>query len=356
MLKIYYLISLMFFSFISSAPVNRNGTTSMNFLEIDIGSAGSSLGGAYVSVVDDASACFWNPAGLTGSQKSNMTFVYEPWLLDMEHYFIAIASKIGNLGHLGYSINYMNYGEEEVTTVSHPDGTGEYYSSNEYSLSISYAKRIVDWFSFGTSLKYLSSNIWHLNANAAAVDLGVLINTKFFAKGDDRNTGMRIGMSISNFGTQVKYDGIDLLNSIDISDDYGNFENVPGQYKMSSWELPLIFRIGTSLSPINNSSRKLQISADMLHPNNNAESLNFGLEYTEKFRNISEIYIRLGTKRIQNTALESGKSVKLYELEDTYGLGLKLKIQNFNAIKIDYCYKKIGILGRIHLYTIGIEF
>lgn len=356
MSKIYYLILIVILSFISSAPVNRNGTTSMNFLEIDIGSEGSSLGGAYVSVVDDATACFWNPAGLTGSQKANMTFVYEPWLLDMEHYFIASSSKIGNLGHIGFSLNYMNYGEEEVTTVNFPDGTGEYYSSNEYSLSISYAKRIVDWFSFGSSLKYLSSNIWHLNANAAAVDLGVIINTNFFAKNGDRNTGLRIGMSISNFGTQVKYDGIDLLNSIDISEDYGNFENVPGQYKMSSWELPLIFRFGTSMTPLNNSSRKLLVSADMLHPNNNAESINFGLEYTEKFRNISEAYIRIGTKRIQNTKLDDGENVKLYELEDTYGLGLKLKIENFNTLKIDYCYKKIGILGRIHLYTIGIEF
>ena len=46
MSKIYYLILIVILSFISSAPVNRNGTTSMNFLEIDIGSEGSSLGGA----------------------------------------------------------------------------------------------------------------------------------------------------------------------------------------------------------------------------------------------------------------------------------------------------------------------
>ncbi len=356
MSKIYLITLSIFFSLIISAPVNRNGTTSMNFLEIDIGGAGSSLGGAYVSVADDATACFWNPAGLTGSQKNNLVFVYEPWLLDMEHYFIATASKVGSFGHIGLSLNYMNYGDEEVTTVTFPDGTGEFYSSNEYSLSISYAKRIVDWFSFGSSLKYLSSNIWHLNASAAAIDLGVLINTKFFAKGGDRNTGMRIGMSISNFGNQVKYDGIDLLNSIDISEDYGNFENVPGQYKMSSWELPLIFRIGASITPIHNSSRKLLVSTDMLHPNNNAESLNFGIEYTERFRNISEIYLRLGSKWISNVEVESSEDIKLYELEDTYGLGLKIKMKDFNALKVDYCYKKLGILGRIHLYTIGIEF
>ena len=115
----------------------------MNFLEIDIGGAGSSLGGAYVSVADDATACFWNPAGLTGSQKNNLVFVYEPWLLDMEHYFIATASKVGSFGHIGLSLNYMNYGDEEVTTVTFHDGTGEFYSSNEYSLSIAQQLSIV---------------------------------------------------------------------------------------------------------------------------------------------------------------------------------------------------------------------
>ena len=372
MYNIYISIICLIISFLSAAPVNRNGTTSMNFLEIDIGSAGSALGGAYVSVVDDATACFWNPAGLTNSLKNNLIFMHEPWLIDTDHYFIATSANLGKSGYLGVALNYMNYGEEEVTTVSDPEGTGEFYSANEYSLSISYAKRIVNWFSFGASLKYLSSNIWHLNGSAAAMDLGVIINTKFFGKEDDRNTGMRIGMSISNFGTQIKYDGIDLLNSIDISEDNGNFENVPGQYRMSSWELPLIFRIGASVAPLNNSFRKLQLSADMLHPNNNAESINLGIEYTEKFRNVSEIYFRLGTKIITNTIVtneivyedESGEEVteviedevKLSELENTFGGGLKLRIQGFSTLKIDYCYKNIGILGNIHLYTIGVEF
>ena len=38
--------------------VNRNGTTAANFLEIDLGSAGSSMGGAYVSLVSDMSAVY----------------------------------------------------------------------------------------------------------------------------------------------------------------------------------------------------------------------------------------------------------------------------------------------------------
>ena len=50
------------------------------------------------------------------------------------------------------------------------------------------------------------------------------------------------------------------------------------------------------------------------------------------------------------------EEIRLSELENTLGAGLKLRIQGLNTIKIDYCYKSLGILGYIHLYTIGIEF
>ena len=40
---------------------NGNGTTTANFLEIDVGSRATAMGGAYVSLCDDQSAIFWNP-------------------------------------------------------------------------------------------------------------------------------------------------------------------------------------------------------------------------------------------------------------------------------------------------------
>ena len=51
--------------------VSRNGTTTLNFLEIDIGSSRAAMGGAGVSYVNDASASFWNPAGLAFLNKKD---------------------------------------------------------------------------------------------------------------------------------------------------------------------------------------------------------------------------------------------------------------------------------------------
>ena len=50
----YYLI-LLFTSNLFAIEINGNGTTGANFLELDIGSAATSMGGAYVSVANDVS-------------------------------------------------------------------------------------------------------------------------------------------------------------------------------------------------------------------------------------------------------------------------------------------------------------
>ena len=75
-------------------PVNRNGTTAANFLEIDIGSAGSSMGGAYVSLASDMSAVYWNPAGLSAIRNMETLFLYQPWLIGIDNVFAGVGCKL----------------------------------------------------------------------------------------------------------------------------------------------------------------------------------------------------------------------------------------------------------------------
>ena len=62
-------------------------TTVANFLEIDIGSAATAMGGAYVSVANDVSSAYWNPAGLSFINKKQAYFMYQPWILDTDSFF-----------------------------------------------------------------------------------------------------------------------------------------------------------------------------------------------------------------------------------------------------------------------------
>ena len=89
---------------------------------------------------------------------------------------------------------------------------------------------------------------------------------------------MRIGMSISNYGSKMRYDGIDLINPIDILENENeNYEDVIGQFRTESWEMPLIFRLGASVKPIANDNQTLIISTDVLHPKIIASQLTWEL-------------------------------------------------------------------------------
>ena len=103
-------------------------------------------------------------------------------------------------------------------------------------------------------------------ASAFALDLGVLVNTKFSLQGKDED-GLNIGMSISNYGTRMQFDGIDSYQPIDVFTEYeaGNYGDVAGQFRTSQWELPLIFRIGVALKPIANNFMDVKVGIDALH-------------------------------------------------------------------------------------------
>ena len=342
------LLNIIFISFLLPLEINGNGTTGANFLEMDIGSAATSMGGAYVSLANDVSSAFWNPAGLAYVNDKQIMFMNQPWIVDINNFYAGMAVNYKDYGTFAFTMNYINYGDELVTTVSQPEGTGEYYSSNEFAASVSFGKKMDDWFAFGATGKYVSSNIWHMSANAFAFDFGALVTTEFLSPTGKRNQGMKIGMSISNYGTRLRYDGIDIMVPIDPEpDEYGNFDDVQGLYKTSEWELPLIFRLGCSFEPIYTDSYRLLLAIDALHPNNNNESINIGTQFSYVNPGKASFFIRAGYK---------GLFLKDSQYGLTYGGGIRFYIDDYSSFDIDYSYKTLGILGDVHLYTIKYSF
>jgi hypothetical protein len=105
------------------------------------------------------------------------------------------------IGTLSAGFDHLGYGDMEVTTLEMQDGTGELFNANDYCFTISFSRKLAQWFAFGASAKYINSQIWHMNARAAALDLGVIVNTGFFSPTQKQEDGLGIGMSISNYGT-----------------------------------------------------------------------------------------------------------------------------------------------------------
>ncbi|HOY45601.1 MAG TPA: PorV/PorQ family protein [bacterium] len=326
----------------------RIGTTAANFLEVGYGSAGSAMGDAYVSVANDLSSAYWNPAGLAFMTRSEAQFSIQPWLVNINTTYAGVGLALPRVGTLALAVTQVGYGDMAVTTMDYQDGTGELFNASDLAVSFSYARSLAQWFSFGASFKYINSQIWHMNANAMALDLGVMVNTNFFSFSGKREDGMTIGMSISNYGTKMKYDGMDLTWPIDVLPDQdGNYAQTAGQFKLEGWELPLIFRVGVSIHPIATATNRLTLAVDALHPNNNAESINVGAQYAYTLPSTGTFYLRGGYKAL---------ALKETEFGPTMGAGVYLRMMGNLGVRFDYAYRDIGMLGNAHCYSIGMSF
>ncbi len=326
----------------------RVGTTAANFLELGFGSAGISMGDAYVSVAHDLSSIYWNPAGLGYMEKSEFMMMYQPWFAGINNSFVGYGYAHPILGTFALGIYYMSYGSEEVTNVLMQEGTGEKFDGYDFAVNFSFGRRLAEWFSFGATGKYIGSKIWHCSGSALAFDLGAIVNTKFLSKTGKPGDGLNIGTSISNYGSKLSYNGIDLKQTVDIApDEEGNYKYVPVRYELASWELPLIFRIGISFTPLLLDKQRLIVSIDALHLNNNSEYVNMGAEYKMKYDGVGDFSLRLGYRSAFMSDSEFGL---------TYGFGIKLYYLHNRTINIDYAYRDIGILGNTHAFTFGISF
>lgn len=318
---------------------SKVGTTASPFLTMAYGPKAIGMGGAFVATADDATAMFWNPAGMSRQNHSAAIFSQTKWIANIDYNWAGAMLNLDGMGTIGLSMIYVDYGEMEVTTLAEQDGTGQMFKANDMSLALSYAYNLTDRFSIGGSVKYIENKIWNTKASTVAVDLGVLFISDLY--------GLRIGASISNFGGDMQLDGKDLYVQYDIDpNNYGNNDQILAKLNTDEFPLPLLFRIGLAMDVFNTEMHKVTLAADALHPSDNDESLNIGMQYT--FENM--ISLRAGYKNLFMDNSEAGL---------TLGVGLDYSLAPNLGIIFDYAYQDMGIFSDdtpVQHFSVGIRF
>jgi hypothetical protein len=311
------------------------GTTAAPFLKIEAGPRAVAMGGNFVALADDATALFWNPAGAARIFERRLTFGHTEWFADISHDFFGMVIPWSE-GAIGVSVVALNTGEMEQTTVEEPEGTGILFDFSDLAFGITYARPLTDRFSVGITGKYINESLFNESASTFAVDLGTLLEVGY--------KGLRIGMSISNFGGRLQLDGRDLIQGQDLNGD--GIDETQANLDTRSWSLPLTFRVGTVIDLIGlesglwqNPDSRITLEADGIHPNDNEERMGFGAEYAWR----ETLFLRGGTK-------------VNHDVEDfSWGGGIKINTDSF-GVGVDYAFSDLGDLDSVQRFSISIDF
>lgn len=316
--------------------ITNVATTSAPFLSIEVGARAIAMGGAFVATSDDATSLYWNPAGIGLLDQNEVSFHHTEWLAETNFDYAGIVIPLGLSGTVGLSFTSLTMSDMEVRTVFNPEGTGELFTANDMAIGVSYAKNLTDRFTIGFTGKYIHQKLWHMTASSFAFDIGTLFTTQL--------NGMRIGMSISNFGSKMQLVGKDTQVNYDVDEaKQGNNDKILAHLDTDKWSLPLTFRVGVAMEVLQTEFNYLTIAVDAIHPNDNTECLNVGAEYVIKNR----FFFRGGYKALFQQDSEEGL---------TLGAGLAHNLTRYVRIKIDYAYADFGLLEYVQRFSLALEF
>jgi type IX secretion system protein PorV len=223
------------------------GTFGGQFLEIGTSARATAMGSAYTAIADDASAVFWNPAGLVEARGTQFHLSQVEWPADINLSSAVMSFNPSIMpGTFGLSMRALWLDPMLVRTAYLPEGNGQTFDAGSVGFGLSYGRFWTDKFSAGFTLSFLHMGLAEQSVNTAGFDFGIIYRIGI--------RGLRLGMVIQNLGGKIRYDDL-------------------------AAKMPTDFKVGASFNVLQNRDSHLLASFEFGHPSDNAERSNVGLEY-----------------------------------------------------------------------------
>ncbi len=126
---------------------------SNEFLNIGAGARGLAMGGAQVATVEDGTAAYWNPAGLTGIKEHPSVYVmHAEYFAGIGKYDYAGLAVPLNDGKRVVGLSVLRFAVDDIPNtlfLVEPDGSVNYnniqtFSSADYAFLLSYGQKLID--------------------------------------------------------------------------------------------------------------------------------------------------------------------------------------------------------------------
>ena len=196
--KIFITLSLASLIFLIPLPTSAaggEGGYAGAYLRIGVGARPLGMGGAFIALADDATASYWNPAGLGQIETSQLACMYSLMSMDRMLNLASYAQPLSKIGTLGFS--WLNFGVHDIDgrdAAGNPTGA---FSDSENAFSLSLGKKLAPALLIGGNLKFLTHKLASQKATGFGFDIGAILKI---------GKEIRIGGTIQDIASSIKWD------------------------------------------------------------------------------------------------------------------------------------------------------
>ena len=227
------------------------------------------MGEAFTAVADDATATYWNPAGLAWVRGMGLTTTHGEWLDGVTHEFIAVNRRFPLAGAVGLSFTYLGTGKFREQ-LENPDGSyggeGALISAADFAITGAYAQRLGLWIpgefwrrsSVGLKATFVGQKAVEIKGYGISFDFGYMyeiVRKRLYAGAVLQNVGTRVldrsqpfigklGVSYRKHKIFGQHDRVILSVETDGHIDTGFKFNVGGEFEQTFGKFKLALRSG----------------------------------------------------------------------------------------------------------------
>ncbi len=161
------------------------------FMYLGAGARGTSLGGAYGALVNDASASYWNPAALSEVKGFQLQFMNsKQFISSIQTNYLAVSHPYDDGAVIGLSLYFLTvnniqntasagvFDQTTLELVGLDESKIRSFNTGDYILSASYSRRWNEQLSWGATLKMLYRDFDFTTAAGMGLDIGLLYRVR----------------------------------------------------------------------------------------------------------------------------------------------------------------------------------
>ena len=327
--------------YVNAGNEDRVGSAGASHMLVNPWARSAASGGAGIACVNGLEASFINIAGLAYTDKTQIKFNHTNWMgsADIGLNAFGIAQRVSESSVLSFSIQSMNFGDIDVTTVANPEGQIGVFSPRANIFSIGYARAFSSSISGGIGFKVIAESIADLKATGVGIDAGI----RYVTGEQDQ---IKFGITLKNVGPVMRYKGDGLANQATYVE---TGEIVSLEQRSATYELPSLLAIGGSYDFIFGEKNKLNVALAFTANSFSSDQFRLGLNYMMTQENFA-FNLRAGYVYEKNLLDVENRSNAL--VGPTAGFSVDaLAGENKSALGIEYAARFAGVFGVIH--TIG---